>query len=125
MKEKWVHQCWAARNREVVYKATDEEFVSSCKSKPFEGCILSFLGFSGNFFSFILHHVFIIYDWIEPFLHEDIVSDVLVSCKVAHTAYSRGSGCNLSSSNTRVLLLWINSIAFFSSLNFTLNMTLL
>nr|CAB3240785.1 protein ECT2 [Phallusia mammillata] len=46
MKEEWIHSCWAAKNRETPYRATDEEFLSPCKSKPFEGCTLSFLGFS-------------------------------------------------------------------------------
>ncbi|XP_078493396.1 protein ECT2 isoform X4 [Ciona intestinalis] len=46
MKEEWIHRCWAARNRDQPCKATDDEFLVPCKSKPFEGCTLSFLGFS-------------------------------------------------------------------------------
>ncbi|XP_076805982.1 protein ECT2-like isoform X2 [Clavelina lepadiformis] len=46
MKEEWIHRCWAARRRDKLYQATDDEFLTPCKSKPFEGCTLSFLGFS-------------------------------------------------------------------------------
>lgn len=45
MREDWVHSCWNARKRCGVH-ATDDEFVFPCKAKPFEGCVLSFQGFS-------------------------------------------------------------------------------
>uniref|UniRef100_H2YI26 DH domain-containing protein n=1 Tax=Ciona savignyi TaxID=51511 RepID=H2YI26_CIOSA len=48
MKEEWIHRCWAARHRDEPCKATDDEFLVPCKSKPFEGCTLSFLGFSDH-----------------------------------------------------------------------------
>lgn len=45
MREDWIHNCWMERRRHDA-RAGDDEFVTSCKAKPFEGCTLSFLGFS-------------------------------------------------------------------------------
>lgn len=66
MKEEWIHKCWAARNRRSLFRATDDEFLAPCKSKPFEGCKLSFLGFLGesifNFLSLkIVYLLFIVF----------------------------------------------------------------
>lgn len=48
MREDWIHNCWIERRRHDA-RAGDDEFVSQCKAKPFEGCTLSFLGFSGKY----------------------------------------------------------------------------
>ncbi|XP_074860055.1 protein ECT2 isoform X2 [Carettochelys insculpta] len=45
VKAEWIYKAWERRN-EVDFSAADEEFQNEFKVPPFQGCVLSFFGFS-------------------------------------------------------------------------------